>query len=152
MAGDLEEFLKRAAERRAQKQRQQQAGDGARQASRPKPRPEYSDARRERQVRQPAEDPIPVAEVVEAVNPLAEQQRKLAESKKRAEEAKRKLAEQKKKLKGKGDSKQESSEAAVFQLGEGKPGEQLLKMIYQPGGIQQAFLLREILDRPADRW
>jgi len=69
MSGDIEDFLRRAAERRQ-----------ARQANRPPPaappaRPEYSDARRERMSRPRVEDDdLVVAEVVD--EPLA---RKLAE-------------------------------------------------------------------------
>lgn len=149
MPGDLEDFLKRAAERRAQKQQQ---GGGAKQrpASRPRPRPEYTDSRRERQIRQPIEDAIPVAEVVESVNPLAEQQRKVAEAKKRAEEARRKMAELQQSKRGQ-QGPSGGGEGNVSFSGDA-PIEQLLQMLQHPGGIQQAFLLKEILDRPIDRW
>jgi hypothetical protein len=152
MAGDLEDFLKRAAERRAQKQ--QQGGRGAapdgrpQQTARPRPRPEYTDSRRERQIREPAEDAIPVAELVEEVNPLAEQQRKVAEAKKRAEEARKRIAE----LQSKSGSSQGGPTSGSESPPEGTPIEQLLEMIRRPNGIQQAFLLKEILDRPMDRW
>ncbi|KAA5540658.1 hypothetical protein FYK55_19890 [Roseiconus nitratireducens] len=143
MAGDLEEFLKRAAERRAQKQ-QQQAG------ARPEPkrRSEYTDSRRERQIRHYDDESIPVAEIVEEVNPLAEQQRRVEEAKRKAEAAKRKLAEQKKKLRS---SPQPQPSAKPVTL-EGTPADQLLQMLRSPGGVRQAFLLREILDRPEARW
>ena len=39
-----------------------------------------------------------------------------------------------------------------FSAGEGTPAEQLLDLIRRPGGMQQAFLLREILERPEERW
>lgn len=150
MAGDLEDFLKRAAERRAQKQQQ---GGGAKPAApRPRPRPEYTDARQERQIRQPVEDAIPVAEIVEPVNPLAEQERKVAAAKKRAEEAKRKIAELQRSKGSNRSSQTASSTTAGSPLSNGTPIEQLIQMIHHPDGIQQAFLLKEILDRPMDRW
>ncbi|MEM6471123.1 MAG: hypothetical protein AAF802_16305 [Planctomycetota bacterium] len=148
MPGDLEDFLKRAAERRAQKQGGAAGGQKPKQQSRP--RSEYTDARRERQVRQPVEEAIPVAEVVEPVNPLAEKQKRLAAAKAKAEAAKKKLEASKKSA-----AKKESSgtpQPPVALQGSGTPAEQLLQMLRQPGGIQQAFLLREILERPADRW
>ncbi|QEF99719.1 hypothetical protein Mal15_37850 [Stieleria maiorica] len=146
MAGDLEDFLKRAAERRAQKQ--QQAGGGGAARPKPRPRPEYTEAKRERQVRQPVEEPIPVAEVVEEpVNPLAERRRKLAEAKKKAEEARARLAQQKAEI----DERREGEPGVISAAG-GTPAEQLLDLLHRPGGLQQAFLLREILERPEDRW
>ena len=152
MAGDLEDFLKRAAERRAQKQ--QQAGGGgadgqrpARPAPKPRPKPEYTEARRERHVRQRYEEPIPVAELVEPVNPLSEQQRKLAESKKKAAEAREKLAQQQRDI-----HEPQEADRGVISIAGGSPAEQLLDLIQRPGGLQQAFLLREILERPEDRW
>lgn len=161
MAGDLEDFLRRAAERRAQKQ---QAGGGGQagggQAGRqrqqrptpqaPRPKPEYTEARRERQVRQEIEEAIPVAEIVEPVNPLAEQQRRLAESKRKAEEVRAKMAEQ---YGGNsGAAAAAPSPAQPLFSGDATPAEQLLELLQRPGGIQQAFLLREILERPQDRW
>ncbi len=34
----------------------------------------------------------------------------------------------------------------------GHPAQDLLKLLRQPGGLQQAILLKEILDRPEHRW
>ncbi|MEO1525255.1 MAG: hypothetical protein AAFX06_07445 [Planctomycetota bacterium] len=143
MAGDLEDFLKRAAERRAAKQRQQGGGGPAPQQQRPQPQqPIQRPAPQRPQPQQRYEEPIPVAEVVEPVNPLAEQQRRLEEAKKKAEEAREKLAKQMRGNKGKAD---QASTGVVLS---GSPAEQLLAMLRQPNGIQQAFLLREILERP----
>ncbi|MEL6108005.1 MAG: hypothetical protein AAFU85_18420 [Planctomycetota bacterium] len=149
MAGDLEDFLKRAAERRAAKQRQQQGGGGApppqRQQRPPAQQPiqRPTPARPQPQQRQRFEEPIPVAEVVEPVNPLAEQQRRLEEAKKKAEDARQKLAKQMRRKQG-----STSEKAAPGVVLSGSPAEQLLAMLRQPNGMQQAFLLREILDRP----
>ena len=148
MAGDLEDFLKRAAERRAQKQQQ---GGGAQPHQRPaaqqRPKPQYTESRRERQVRQPIQEAIPVAEIVEPVNSLAEKQKRLAEAKKRADEARAQ----------RGNPQSEATEVLIIEDGDteipaGTPAEQLIELIRRPGGIQQAFLLREILERPEQRW
>lgn len=150
MAGDLEEFLKRAAERRAQKQ----GGGGGKPPAKPKPKPkprqEYTDARRERQVRPPVEEAIPVAEVVEHVNPLAEKQRKLAEAKAKAKAAQKKLEAQQKKSKRSVPAREPVESPVV--ISSGTAAEQLIEMLKQPGGMRQAFLLRELFDRPSDRW
>lgn len=67
MSGDIEDFLKRAAERRQARQANRPA---AQQPQRPAARPEYTDSRRERTVRpRDEDDELIVAEVVE--QPLA---------------------------------------------------------------------------------
>lgn len=151
MAGDLEDFLKRAAERRAQKQQAGGGGGTGRPAPapkpKPKPKPEYTEARRERQIRQAFDEPIPVAEVVEPVDPLAEKRRRLAEAKRKAEEARARMAKQQAAI---GESK--PAVRGVISIPDGTPIDQVLNLIRRPGGIQQAFLLREILERPSDRW
>lgn len=147
MAGDLEDFLRRAAERRAQKQQQAGGGGGRQTPARPKPRPQYSDARRERQIRQPVEEAIPVAEIVEPVNPLAEQERRLAASKKKAAEARERMEQQQRDI-----HEGVVEDRGVISIAGGTPAQQLLDLIQRPGGLQQAFLLREILERPEDRW
>jgi len=68
MSGDIEDFLKRAAERRQARQASRPAP--AQQPPRPAARPEYTDSRRERSVRpQDDDDELVVAEVIE--QPLA---------------------------------------------------------------------------------
>ncbi|MCC9601514.1 hypothetical protein LOC67_13235 [Stieleria sp. JC731] len=155
MAGDLEDFLKRAAERRAQKQGKAtgRSKAGGRPASRDNDRasaarpkrqaPQYTDSRRERQVRSEDDEPILLGEPIETTNPLAEQQRQLAEAKRRAEQAKRKLAETQRSL----------PSSDVVELGAeheltGNAIEDLLANLAHPNGAQQAFLLKEILTRP----
>jgi hypothetical protein len=160
MPGDLEEFLKRAAERRAAKQQEGGGGaaprgggqgGGGQAAPRRRPRPEYTDAKRERQIREPVEEePIPVAELVESLNPLAEQQRQVAEAKRRAEEARRRLEQEQEKLGVEDEGEQPSGRQTAAMTG--TPIQQLFQMLRHPEGVQQAFLLKEILERPADRW
>lgn len=67
MSGDIEDFLKRAAERRQARQAGRPAGP--QQPPRPAARPEYTDSRRERTVRPRDDDEMVVAEVIE--QPLA---------------------------------------------------------------------------------
>lgn len=146
MAGDLEDFLKRAAERRAQKQ--QQGGAGSRPtAPKPKPRPEYTQARRERQIRPVVEEAIPIAEIVESTDPMAEKRQRLAVAKQKADEARSRMAKQQLDIHEPG-----AVDRGVISIAGGTPAEQLLDLIRRPGGIQQAYLLKEILDRPVDRW
>jgi hypothetical protein len=81
MSGDIEDFLKRAAQRRQARQANQPPAPPKTQQ--PPPRPEYTDARRERSV-QPVDDDdeIVIAEMIQ--QPLAERiadlQRKQADS------------------------------------------------------------------------
>jgi hypothetical protein len=81
MSGDIEDFLKRAAERRQARQANRPATPH--QAQRPPARPEYTDSRRERTVRpREDDDELIVAEVVEQplAKRIAELQQKQAES------------------------------------------------------------------------
>lgn len=148
MAGDLEEFLKRAAERRAQKQQGAKADPAPAQPQR-QPRPEYTSARRERQVQPQIEEAIPIAEIIEEPIDV------LAEQRARVEEAKRKAAIAKAKMKAQRKPPTPAAQAPkdLPTLPTGNPAEQLLELIKRPGGMQQAFLLREVLERPdVDRW
>lgn len=150
MAGDLEDFLRRAAERRQQKAAQQPAAKPA-----PRQRPEYSDRRTERVVHVP-EDEILVAEVVEtprrpvvpastpAESDYETRLRKIKDTKEAAAKAEAALAKRNKKLKEVRDQMASSDST--------NPAEKLVRLIQQPDGIQQAILLREILDRPEHRW
>ncbi len=147
MAGDLEDFLRRAAERRKAKaaQQQQQQPQQRRQPAPPRrPQPEYTDRRAERIVR-PEPEPVLVAEIVE--DPLAERRRKLAEAKKAAAKAQ---AEAAKKAKRSGAAAPRSSGATPALTGD--VAGDLIKILQHPGGLRQAILLREILDRPEHRW
>ena len=158
MAGDLEDFLRRAAARRqakagqaaapAQPQPQQQQQQSRAQRA----RQEYTNRNTERQVRQ---EDIVVAEVVEE-DPFAARRQKIANAKKLAAKAraqankaenKQKAAKASAKQAAKSASKSKSAAKVGPELG-GAPIDDLLKLIRQPNGIQQAVLLREILDRP----
>ena len=78
MSGDLEDFLRRAAQRRQAKESQQQASQPPQ-----RQRPQYSNRRTERMA-QPVEEVV-VAEVIEEpVSPLADAQRRLAEAKQKS--------------------------------------------------------------------
>ncbi|TWU02701.1 hypothetical protein [Stieleria varia] len=146
MAGDLEEFLRRAAERRAQKQQQQQQQPAA---PPPPPQQSYTNSRTERQVR-PAAEEVVMAEIVEEpVNAIAERQRQVAEARKRAEVARKKLANSKRSVKHVDEVKVAVS---VDETPTGITPEALIAMLRRPGGLQQAILLREILERPERNW
>jgi hypothetical protein len=148
MAGDLEDFLRRAAERRQQKAAQQPAPAPA-----PRQRPEYSDRRTERVARVP-DDEVLIAEVVEppraspaptpAGSDYEARLRKIKDTKEAAAKVEANLAKRNKKLK--------EAQARVAASSSANPAENLVRLMQQPGGIQQAILLREILDRPEHRW
>lgn len=80
MSGDIEDFLKRAAERRQARQASRPAS--AQQTQKPAARPEYTDSRRERTVRPREDDELIVAEVIE--QPLA---KRIAELKQKQADA-----------------------------------------------------------------
>ena len=157
MAGDLEEFLKRAAARRQAKTQQQEAAPPPqRAAQRPTPQrsthvSEYSDRRRERLVRDPSDsEPILVAEIVqEAPDPLAKRRQAIEEAKKEAARAEAEAAGRLAKLQ---EARGVSGKDNVALTFTGDARADLVRLLRQPGGIKQAILLREILDRPVDRW
>ena len=143
MSGDLEDFLRRAAQRRQAKAAQQQQSEPRRQA------PQYSNRRTERMVQVPDSDEVLTAEIVEEdPNSFAARLRRVEEAKQAAAKAEAEAAKKLKRAKGPGRSK--SSGAAVALTG--NPTQNLIKMLQHSGGIQQAILLREILDRPEHRW
>ena len=87
MSGDLEDFLRRAAERRqakAAQQQQQQAAPAKR------PRPQYSDRARERVTSVDQADEILTAEIVSAPSPAEDA---IASRVRRVEEAKEEVWE-----------------------------------------------------------
>ena len=148
MAGDLEDFLRRAAARRQQKATQEK--QQAQQQQRPEP-PQYSDSRTER-VARPVEpvDEVLVADVVEdTTNSYAAQLQRIEDTKRAAAQAQR-------------ESKRSASEAEAKLLTKnrhsstvdvtGSAAHDLINMLKRPGGIQQAILLREVFDRPEHRW
>ncbi len=159
MAGDLEDFLKRAASRRQAKaaQETQQAKKNAAGPARAR---EYTDSRRERTVRQ-SEDLIDDAitgEIVDEIGPslaeerLAMQQQKIAAAKKKAAAIEAATAARRKK---EGLPPKLEKAAPVQAEGitlTGDLRQDVLRLMTSPVGLQQAFLLKEILDRPDHRW
>jgi len=148
MAGDLEDFLRRAAQRRQQKAQQQKQQQAAAAAARREP-PQYSDRRTER-VTRPVEldEPVLTAQIVE--DGSASQ----IEAMRRLEDAKHanKLAKRKAKREQKESMASEAKRTNTGSESAGNPAEELVRLLRSPGGIQQAILLREILDRPEHRW
>lgn len=170
MSGDLEDFLKRAAERRQAKAAQQKQT-----APQKRVPPQYSDRRTERIPR-----PVPEAEIIEAQvvsESTAENvvvARAAAGNQDRSKQAARsrvrkgtrsgapvpsQLAQDKKAeaaVASKGNSTStpyvESTATTGVQKSVGFSAEDLVAMLKRPGGVQQALLLREILDRPEHRW
>lgn len=168
MAGDLEDFLRRAAQRRQAKAAQNRGGAG-RVPGQPgpgqpgpgqlgpgqlgpasgaggsaRPRPEYSNRKTERMVAASDADEVLVAEVVEdEVASIVARKRRLEA----AEQAKAAVA--KKEAQRNDPNCAYSGEGVVLS---GNASQDLIKLLSQPGGIRQAILLREILDRPEHRW
>ncbi|TWU67609.1 hypothetical protein [Crateriforma conspicua] len=150
MAGDLEDFLKRAAAKR-------QAKAAAAQNANTRPTrsaPEYTDSRRERQIRELDDsdlvDEVIVGEVVETPSDqqqYQERRRRIEQAKKRAEKIAAETAKRAKKSSSVVDTSSDS-------IGDGEvlDPEQLMAMLRSPQGMRQAILLREILDRPEHRW
>lgn len=143
MSGDLEDFLRRAAQRRQAKAAQQQQ-------QQPAPRPQYSDSRTERRVRSAEPEEVFTAEIVEEdSSSIAARLRRIEEAKRAAKKAEAEVAQAIEKAKTRGGSK--LTDAAPLALS-GNPAQDLLTLLRRPGGIQQAILLREILQRPEHRW
>ena len=139
MSGDLEDFLRRAAQRRQAKEAQQQSSQRP-----PRQKPQYSNRRTERMV-EPVEEVV-VAEVIEEpISPLAEAHRRVEEAKRAAAQAEAELA-----TKSKGQRK--SGVSISTTVSTGNPGLDLVHMLSNHGGLRQAILLNEILERPEHRW
>ena len=142
MSGDLEDFLRRAAQRRQAKAAGQQQQPAAPQ------RPQYSDRRTERVVRTVEPEEILEAEIVEEdPNSFSARMRRVEEAKRAAAKVQAELAEKLQKTKG---VTPKSSGVGVALSGHA--ARDIINLLRQPGGIQQAILLREILDRPEHRW
>jgi hypothetical protein len=144
MSGDLEDFLRRAAQRRQAKAAQQQQ-----QQPTPRQRPQYSNRQTERRVRSEQPEEVLTAEIVEEdPNSYSARTKRVEEAKRAAKKAEAEVAEALRKAGGARASKASSVTVALT----GQPTLDLLAMLRQPVGIQQAILLREILDRPEHRW
>ncbi len=140
MSGDLEEFLRRAAERRRERAAQQQAQQEAQQHRR-SPRPEYTDRQAERVARaweaQAIEDEPMMGEPIsdEAIVPTARE----ASGQPPATPA------------NPSPPLKSPSAQGGPPLAEASP-EELMEWMRTPAGLKQAILIREILDRPTHRW
>lgn len=169
MSGDIEDFLRRAAERRQ-----------ARQANRPAPapppaRPEYSDARRERTPRSlPEDDDIVVAEVIE--EPMSRKLAELREAQATAQAMRDVAARQQQAPLSQRPGHAERAAAraqaqrspavapvrpapaASITTAAAAPSVQseamfeLHEALKTPHGLRNAMLLHEILARPEHRW
>lgn len=146
MAGDLEDFLRRAAERRQAKA----AADQQEQLQNPqRQRPEYSNRRTERLSQIPDDEEILTAEIVEEPATTMAAQIQRTEDANRAQA--RAQSDRAKQMKE--DKAQEARDTrTAAREAVGLPAMDLIRLLRKPGGIQQAILLREILDRPEHRW
>jgi len=146
MSGDLEDFLKRAAERRQAK---------ATEKNRPPKRvpPQYSDSRSERVPHNPpleatVVEEVVVAEVVRASQPA----RKKPSLAVRAKEQGTPTANITSVSQPAANQPYERASRSTNVESVGFSAADLIELLKQPGGVQQAILLREILDRPEHRW
>ncbi len=149
MSSDLEDFLRRAAQRRQANAPPAQAAPAQRS------RPEYTNRQSERLTSHPmdASDDIPLAAIVvddeHDEDPYAMQRKRIAAAKEAAEKEAAKAAAALAKLQ---QSKAAVGSAASSFASTGNMVEDIKRMIQAPGGMQQAMILKEILDRPEHRW
>ncbi|MEM9645632.1 MAG: hypothetical protein AAF989_11630 [Planctomycetota bacterium] len=168
MAGDLEDFLRRAAARRqAAAGQKKQAGPGARPQPVDPPVGGHTNARTERTIRRDIEQDEPplVAEVVaEPQRPLPSTNRGPSLRQKRAaEKSSRDRASAKSAVRqvakpvvqatsvqsGKRKDDSGDRKPPTYQ---GDPMEEILRLLQSPQGVPVAMLLREVLERPEHRW
>ncbi|MGI9472979.1 MAG: hypothetical protein ACR2NZ_15675 [Rubripirellula sp.] len=143
MSGDLEDFLRRAAERRQAKAAEQQQPAATKRSP-----PQYSDSRRERLPQAQEADEVLAAEIVvepEASNSFANRMQRVEEAKHAAAEIEAEIVK-----KTRAKSRGETSVDSIMMSGD--VAEDLVRMLKKPGGIRNAILLREIFDRPEHRW
>jgi hypothetical protein len=145
MSGDLEDFLRRAGQRRQAKADQQQQPPQRQPAQRQPP--QYSDRRTERVAKIPEDEVLTAGIVEDDPNSFAARLQRKEEAKRAAKQVEAEAAAKLKKSHG-GRARSSLVSAAPS----GHPAQDLIRLLQQPGGIQQAILLREILDRPEHRW
>ena len=168
MSGDLEDFLKRAAQRRQAKAAQQKS-------SPKRVQPQYSDSRTERIPQHVPDDEIVEAQVVSATydedvvvadavtksqpHRPKRQPTSLPGSGKASASSSKTLSDREQSRVGTSVEAQPTD--ASYTQGKkslnrramnGFSTEALIEILKRPGGVQQALLLREILDRPEHRW
>lgn len=174
MSGDLEDFLKRAAERRQAKAAQQKQN-----APQKRVAPQYSDRRTERTpesvldaeiveaqvVSAPVDENVVVAQAVTGSQARGRQDRSRQVQRSGGRKATnvdvavtRLTSDAKTQATAvaEGDSNAMPYSQSISARDSEKPvrfsAEDLVAMLKRPGGVQQALLLREILDRPEHRW
>ncbi|MGB0599412.1 MAG: hypothetical protein ACPGLY_22230 [Rubripirellula sp.] len=147
MSGDLEDFLRRAAQRR-----QAKAAQANQPAATPRQRPQYSNSRTERVTRTvetQATDEVVVAEVVDHHSTNQYDRRETRTERQRTDTAKKQAeAAATRSAAGKAPTKSDAASSAL----NSQAGIELLAALRSPRGVRQAILLREILDRPTHRW
>lgn len=169
MSGDLEDFLARAAKRRAEKASQQREQEvrGQTQRSRTAVQSQYSNRKTERLVRlDDDDDEILEAEIVAELVPEKTTKRlndakaaspiSLGQKVSEQKTSEQKTSEQKTRvLRSSRSPKSGESTGRALPAGESSTGInalELVQMLGRPGGVRQAFLLKEIIDRPVKRW
>ena len=152
MSGDLEDFLRRAAQRRQSKAAESQGKPRQGKPNAPglkRVRPEYSNRKTERMVPPAEADEVLMAEIVEqADDSVSARMQRLEESKRAAARAEQELAKKRSKARA-GTAK---TEAADSLPSTNNATQELLAMLRRSDGIRQAVLLNEILNRPEHRW
>ena len=148
MSGDLEDFLRRAAQRRQAKVAQDRASEQTGQQS-GRGRPEYSNRKTERQV-STAHDDVLTAEIIEEDDLVTAPVSRLEKARiAAAQDDPGGMASQARRSRAASVTRNpRSSGVAITE----DPVQYLISMLKQPGGIRQAILLKEILERPEHRW
>lgn len=142
MADEIDEFLRRAAARR--KQALEQAAPPATQAAR-RPRPEYTRRDQEREAldvhsMEDEEEIVVEAKLIEPRVPERQQPER--------QQPERQQPEQPQPAPRKADTSWNTASRVKHSV----KMPRLIETLTQPQGLAQAFLLREILDRPEHRW
>jgi hypothetical protein len=156
MPDDIEDFLRRAAQRRQAKPAQPKPPA-------PPPRPEYTDSRTERLPRNVVADDAPIRAVLieEVAEPVSKHVKQLEKQRRQAEKATavRRAG---------GTVKPVEPMSAAYVPADRAPSiapqtstgddagftaaDRLITMLQKPEGMLQAILLQEILTRPQHRW
>jgi len=159
MSDDLEDFLARAAKRRAEKASQQREQElrGQTQRSRTAVQSQYSNRKTERLVRlDDDEDEILEAEIVaEADSEKMTQRLDHAKAVSPISPGQKTSGQETHVLRSSRSPKSVESTGRALPAGESSTGInalELVQMLGRPGGVRQAFLLKEIIDRPVKRW
>lgn len=147
MSGDLEDFLRRAAQRRQAKAAETEAAPKP--TPTPKPRPQYTNSRSERipQIVEEAEEILTAQFVDDDGSSIAARMKRLSDAKSVAAAAEAEAGVAMRKARGMLTRQQVERVAFTDNTIQG-----LIATLQSPGGVQQMVLLKEILDRPTHRW